>query len=77
VIQESLAVAAKTEVLKPSELSAVVVKTTVQPKNAAYPTFAHPLSLSYRVPTQKKRQGTQGLCVLRAGRGMHRQGQGT
>ena len=40
LIQESLAVAAKTEALKPSELSAVVVDTTVQPKNVAHPTDA-------------------------------------
>jgi len=38
LIQESLAVAAKTEALKPSELAAVVVDTTVQPKNVAHPT---------------------------------------
>jgi transposase, IS5 family len=40
LIQESLAVAAKTGALKPSELTAVVVDTTVQPKNAAHPTDA-------------------------------------
>ena len=40
LIQESLAVAAKTDALKPSELSAVVVDTTVQPKNVAHPTDA-------------------------------------
>ena len=40
LIQESLAVAAKTGALKPSELTAVVVDTTVQPKNVAHPTDA-------------------------------------
>jgi IS5 family transposase len=40
LIQESLAVAAKTGALKPPELSAVVVDTTVQPKNVAHPTDA-------------------------------------
>jgi len=40
LIQESLAVAAKTEALKPSELKAVVVDTTVQPKNVAHPSDA-------------------------------------
>jgi hypothetical protein len=40
LIQESLAVAAKTKALKSSELSAVVVDTTVQPKNVAHPTDA-------------------------------------
>ncbi|MBI4724403.1 MAG: transposase [Rhodomicrobium sp.] len=38
LLQESLAVAVKTKALKPSELTAVVVDTTVQPKNVAYPT---------------------------------------
>jgi len=40
LIQESLAVAVKTEALKPAELTAVVVDTTVQPKNAMFPTDA-------------------------------------
>jgi IS5 family transposase len=40
LIQESLAVAAKTGALKPSELAAAVVDTTVQPKNVAHPTDA-------------------------------------
>jgi IS5 family transposase len=40
LIQESLAVALKTGALKPSELTQVVVDTTVQPKNAAHPTDA-------------------------------------
>ena len=40
LLQESLAVAAKTEALKLSELAEVVVDTTVQPKNIAFPTDA-------------------------------------
>jgi transposase, IS5 family len=40
LLQESLSVAAKSKALKPSELSAVVVDTTVQPKNVAHPTDA-------------------------------------
>ncbi len=40
LLQESLAVAVNTGALKPSELTAVVVDTTVQPKNAAHPTDA-------------------------------------
>jgi transposase, IS5 family len=40
LLQESLAVAVKTGALKPSELTAVVVDTTVQPKNVAHPTDA-------------------------------------
>ncbi len=40
LLQESLAVAVKTKALKPSGLTAVVVDTTVQPKNMAHPTDA-------------------------------------
>ena len=40
LIQESLAVATKTEAIKPSELSRVIVDTTVQPKNVTFPTDA-------------------------------------
>jgi IS5 family transposase len=40
LLQESLAVAVKTGALKPSELRAVVMDTTVQPKNVAHPTDA-------------------------------------
>ena len=38
--QESLATAVRTDALKPSDLSRVVVDTTVQPKNAMFPTDA-------------------------------------
>src|SRR5882757_1490918 len=40
LLQESLAVATKTKALKPSELSRVIVDTTVQPKNITFPTDA-------------------------------------
>jgi transposase, IS5 family len=40
LIQESLSVATKTEALKPSELSQVIIDTTVQPKNVTFPTDA-------------------------------------
>ena len=40
LLQESLAVAVKTEAIKPSELSRVIVDTTVQPKNVTFPTDA-------------------------------------
>ena len=39
-LQESLSVVAKTEAIKPSELSRVIVDTTVQPKNVTFPTDA-------------------------------------
>lgn len=40
LIQESLSVAVKTKAIKPSELSRVIVDTTVQPKNVMFPTDA-------------------------------------
>jgi hypothetical protein len=42
LLEESLAVATKTGAMKPSELSRVIVDTTVQPKNIAFPTDATP-----------------------------------
>jgi len=40
LIQESLSVATRTEAIKPSQLSRVIVDTTVQPKNVMFPTDA-------------------------------------
>jgi transposase, IS5 family len=40
LLQESLSVAARTKAIKPSELSRVIVDTTVQPKNVTFPTDA-------------------------------------
>jgi len=40
LLQESLNIAVKTEALKPAELTAVVVDTTVMPKNVMFPTDA-------------------------------------
>ena len=40
LLQESLSVATRTEAIKPSELSRVIVDTTVQPKNVTFPTDA-------------------------------------
>jgi transposase, IS5 family len=40
LLQESLAVAAHTGAIKPSDLSRVIVDTTVQPKNITFPTDA-------------------------------------
>jgi transposase, IS5 family len=40
LIQESLSVAVKTGAIKPSQLSQVIVDTTVQPKNVTFPTDA-------------------------------------
>ena len=40
LLQESLSVATRTEAIKPSDLSRVIVDTTVQPKNVTFPTDA-------------------------------------
>ena len=40
LLQESLAVAVKTEAMKPGDLARVIVYTTVQPKNITFPTDA-------------------------------------
>src|ERR1700752_4471742 len=39
-LPESLSVATRTKAIKPSELSRVIVDTTVQPKNVTFPTDA-------------------------------------
>ena len=44
LLQESLSVATKTGAVKPSELSQVIVDTTVQPKNVMFPTDARLLN---------------------------------
>jgi IS5 family transposase len=44
LLQESLAVAAKTGAVKPAQLSAIIVDTTVQPKNVMFPTDARLLN---------------------------------
>src|SRR6195256_5100860 len=44
LVQESLSVATRTKAIKPSELSRVIVDTTVQPKNVMFPTDARLLN---------------------------------
>ena len=44
LLQESLAIAVKTEAVKPSELSEVIIDTTVEPKNVMFPTDARLLN---------------------------------
>lgn len=43
-LQESLAVASKTETIKPTDLNRIIVDTTVQPKNVMFPTDARLLN---------------------------------
>ena len=44
LLQESLAVATKTKAIKPTDLSRIIVDTTVQPKNVMFPTDARLLN---------------------------------
>ncbi len=44
LLQESLSVAVKTDAVKPSELSEVIIDTTVEPKNVMFPTDARLLN---------------------------------
>lgn len=44
LLQESLSIAVKTDALKPSELSEVIIDTTVEPKNVMFPTDARLLN---------------------------------
>jgi IS5 family transposase len=44
LLQESLAVAVKTEAIEPSDLNRIIVDTTVQPKNVMFPTDARLLN---------------------------------
>ena len=44
LLQESLAVATRTEAIKRSDLNRIIVDTTVQPKNMMFPTDARLLN---------------------------------
>jgi hypothetical protein len=44
LLQESLSIAVRTEAVKPSELSEVIIDTTVEPKNVMFPTDARLLN---------------------------------
>jgi transposase, IS5 family len=58
LLQESLAVATKTEAIKPSDLNRVIVDTTVQPKNVMFPTDARLLNRAREILVRlAKRQG--------------------
>jgi hypothetical protein len=58
LLQESLAVATKTEAIKPSDLNRVIVDTTVQPKNVMFPTDARLLNRAReRLVRLAKQQG--------------------
>jgi IS5 family transposase len=61
LLQESLSVAAKTGAIRPSELSRVIVDTTVQPKNVTFPTDAKLLNRAREKLVRLARQHGVGL----------------
>jgi IS5 family transposase len=66
-LQESLSIAAKTKAIKPSELSRVIVDTTVQPKNVTFPTDAKLLNRAREKLVQLAlRHGVDGRASARA-----------
>jgi IS5 family transposase len=62
LLQESLSIAVKTEAVKPSELSEVIIDTTVEPKNVMFPTDARLLNRAREILVRlAKRHGVK-LC---------------
>ena len=61
LIQESLAVAAKTEALAPKDLARVIVGTTVQPKAVMFPTDA---KLINRARERSGGAGQKARCAV-------------
>ena len=60
LLQESLAVATRTEAIKPSDLNRVIVDTTVQPKNVMFPTDARLLNRAREILVRlAKRHGVE------------------
>jgi IS5 family transposase len=60
LLQESLAVATRTEAIKPSDLNRVIVDTTVQPKNVMFPTDARLLNRAREILVRlAKRHGVK------------------
>ncbi len=60
LLQESLSVGARSGALKPSDLSRVIVDTTVQPKNVMFPTDARLLHRAREILVrQAKKQGVE------------------
>jgi IS5 family transposase len=61
LIQESLSIATKTGALKPSDLSRVIVDTTVQPKNVMFPTDAKLLNRAREILVRLAKKNGLGL----------------
>ena len=56
LLQESLSIAVKTDALKPSELSEVIIDTTVEPKNVMFPTDARLLNRAREILVRLAKQ---------------------
>ena len=63
LLQESLSVATRTEAIKPSELSRVIVDTTVQPKNVMFPTDARLLNRAREKLVRLAQEAMAWLCA--------------
>jgi IS5 family transposase len=61
LVQESLAIATKTGAIKPSDLSRVIVDTTVQPKNVMFPTDAKLLNRAREILVRLAKKSGVGL----------------
>ena len=71
LIQESLAVAARTEALRPKDLARVVVDTTVQPKAVMFPTDARLINRARETAGaagQKARRASCASPIARVGK---------
>ena len=56
LVQESLSVATRTEAIKPSQLSQIIIDTTVQPKNVMFPTDARLLNRAREILVRQARK---------------------
>ena len=72
LLQESLAVAARTGAMKPSDLARVIVDTTVQPKTVMFPTDAKLINRArerlVRLAKKLRREAAPILCAGRQAR---------
>ena len=68
LLQESLAVATRTEAMKPSDLARVVIDTTVQPKAVMFPTDAKLLNRARERLVRWRRRRGEPAPILSTGR---------
>jgi transposase, IS5 family len=61
LLQESLSIAVKTDAVKPTELSEVIIDTTVEPKNVMFPTDARLLNRAREILVRLARKHGVGL----------------